>query len=296
MASATSTARAVVAVAVLAGAALGAGCYRPTIDSPGFACNAKGKACPDGFACSKANNLCYAIEDLPDAAPIVHPAPHKPPTDLGPDTATIAAGDSTRLAHQFALALTTTIVGLVARMLVSGFTPRQEEAIDQAERALAEASLRLSEQLDAFAARTNTQIGATDVFLRRLLASTQAAVEAQLKAFESLPARVRHLVASNDRGGEFLWKLLRDVFLYSAERVAEIADRVVEIDRAMRWGYAFELGPFELWDALGFEQTARRIEAERPLPLAAASMLSGTSSSPHSSMSHWSFSSSVRSS
>ena len=47
----------------------------------------------------------------------------------------------------------------------------------------------------------------------------------------------------------------------------EISDRIVEIDRAMRWGYGHTLGPFELWDALGFEATARRIEAEgRPLP------------------------------
>jgi 3-hydroxyacyl-CoA dehydrogenase len=49
----------------------------------------------------------------------------------------------------------------------------------------------------------------------------------------------------------------------------------VEIDRAMRWGYANKLGPFELWDALGFEQTARRIESEgRPLPENVGRMLS----------------------
>ena len=44
--------------------------------------------------------------------------------------------------------------------------------------------------------------------------------------------------------------------------VPEISDRIVEIDRAMRWGYANQLGPFELWDALGFEDTVERIEAE----------------------------------
>ena len=49
----------------------------------------------------------------------------------------------------------------------------------------------------------------------------------------------------------FLWKLFSDLFLYSAEMVPEISDRIVEIDRAMRWGYANKLGPFELWDALG---------------------------------------------
>ena len=45
--------------------------------------------------------------------------------------------------------------------------------------------------------------------------------------------------------------------------VPEISDRIVEIDRAMRWGYAHKLGPFELWDALGFEDVCKRLEAEK---------------------------------
>ena len=49
--------------------------------------------------------------------------------------------------------------------------------------------------------------------------------------------------------------------------VPEISDRIVEMDRAMRWGYANTSGPFELWDALGFVDTVHRIEAEgRTLP------------------------------
>ncbi|MCS6952605.1 MAG: 3-hydroxyacyl-CoA dehydrogenase/enoyl-CoA hydratase family protein [Bryobacteraceae bacterium] len=84
---------------------------------------------------------------------------------------------------------------------------------------------------------------------------------------EDLPARIWFLVRSADRAGSFLWKLFRDVLLYSAERVPEISDRIVEIDRALRWGYAHKLGPFELWDALGFEETAERIRNEGlPLP------------------------------
>ncbi|HZO53627.1 MAG TPA: 3-hydroxyacyl-CoA dehydrogenase/enoyl-CoA hydratase family protein [Bryobacteraceae bacterium] len=90
-----------------------------------------------------------------------------------------------------------------------------------------------------------------------------------------LPERLRSLVAANDRAGTFLWKLLSDHMLYAAERVPEISDRIVEIDHAMRWGYAHTYGPFELWDALGFETTARRIEAEgRGLPEAVTRMLS----------------------
>ena len=92
---------------------------------------------------------------------------------------------------------------------------------------------------------------------------------------EDLGERLRMLVAAPDRAGSFLWKLFSDLFLYSASVVPEISDRVVEIDRAMRWGYANKLGPFELWDALGFEVTARRIESEgRALPENVQHMLS----------------------
>ena len=92
---------------------------------------------------------------------------------------------------------------------------------------------------------------------------------------DDLGDRLRMLVAATDRAGNFLWKLLSDLFLYAASVVPEISDRVVEMDRAMRWGYANQLGPFELWDTLGFETTARRIESEgRPLPDSVQRMLS----------------------
>ena len=95
------------------------------------------------------------------------------------------------------------------------------------------------------------------------------------KNIEDLGERLRMLISQADRAGSFLWKLFSDLFLYSAGMVPEISDRVIEIDRAMRWGYANKLGPFELWDALGFEATARRMESEhRPLPENAQKMLS----------------------
>src|SRR5580704_11420115 len=80
---------------------------------------------------------------------------------------------------------------------------------------------------------------------------------------ESLGERLRTLLRSNDRAGNFLWKVFSDLFLYSAEMIPEISDRIVEIDRAMRWGYANKLGSFELWDALGFEVVIDRMEADR---------------------------------
>src|SRR5580692_1703625 len=92
---------------------------------------------------------------------------------------------------------------------------------------------------------------------------------------EDLGERLRTLLRSTDRGGKFLWKVFSDLFLYSAEMIPEISDRVVEIDRAMRWGYANKLGPFELWDTLGFVDVITRLETEhRPLPAGVKKALS----------------------
>jgi 3-hydroxyacyl-CoA dehydrogenase len=87
------------------------------------------------------------------------------------------------------------------------------------------------------------------------------------RQIEDLPERLRAVLATSGRAGTFLWQLLSDLLIYSAAMVPEISDRIVEIDRAMRWGYANSLGPFELWDALGFMETVRRIESQgRVLP------------------------------
>jgi 3-hydroxyacyl-CoA dehydrogenase len=92
---------------------------------------------------------------------------------------------------------------------------------------------------------------------------------------EDLGQRLRTLIAAPDRAGSLLWKLFRDHVVYAAGMVPEISDRIVEIDRAMRWGYAHKLGPFELWDALDFPATARRIVSEGlALPPAVEKMLS----------------------
>jgi len=88
-----------------------------------------------------------------------------------------------------------------------------------------------------------------------------------VRGIEDLPQRLRALVgqagaAGTDRVAHFLWSLYRDFLIYSAEMIPEISDRVVEIDRAMRWGFAFKLGPFETWDALGFRETADRMRKD----------------------------------
>jgi 3-hydroxyacyl-CoA dehydrogenase len=100
-----------------------------------------------------------------------------------------------------------------------------------------------------------------------------ASVDA-VKDIEDVSERLRMLMKADDRAGRFLWNLFSDYVLYAAELVPEISDRIVEMDRAMRWGYAHKFGPFELWDALGFQDVACRIEKEgRGLPLNIQEML-----------------------
>jgi 3-hydroxyacyl-CoA dehydrogenase len=88
------------------------------------------------------------------------------------------------------------------------------------------------------------------------------------KNVEETPARLRQLLTpqKDDRAGEFLWNVLADLWTYSANRIPEISDSIVEIDRAMKLGFNWELGPFELWDAAGVEATVERMQKEgRPL-------------------------------
>ena len=93
-----------------------------------------------------------------------------------------------------------------------------------------------------------------------------ASLEA-IRKIEPISDRLKALVALDDKVGRFLWALLSDHVVYAAHCIPEISDRIVEVDRAMRWGYANDMGPFQLWDALGFVETARRIESEgRALP------------------------------
>jgi 3-hydroxyacyl-CoA dehydrogenase len=95
------------------------------------------------------------------------------------------------------------------------------------------------------------------------------------KNVEQTGARVRMLLgldgstsAKGDKAKPFLWSALSDLWTYAANRIPEISDTVVEIDRAMRLGFNWELGPFELWDAAGVEATVERMKKEN-LPVAA---------------------------
>jgi len=89
------------------------------------------------------------------------------------------------------------------------------------------------------------------------------------KNIEDTGTRIRSLLGLNgsgpqkgDKAGAFLWSALCDLWTYSANRVPEISDSVVEIDRAMKMGFNWELGPFELWDVAGVEPTVARMKKE----------------------------------
>jgi 3-hydroxyacyl-CoA dehydrogenase len=88
------------------------------------------------------------------------------------------------------------------------------------------------------------------------------------KNIEDTSARLRMLLGLEgapqkpDKAQAFLWSSLSDLWTYSANRIPEISDSIVEIDRAMRLGFNWELGPFELWEAAGVESTVARMKKE----------------------------------
>src|SRR5262249_50733603 len=94
------------------------------------------------------------------------------------------------------------------------------------------------------------------------------------KNIDDLRERLKTLVWAKDRVGEVLWRTLSRTLCYTADRIPEIADSVVEVDRAMRWGFNWELGPFEVWDAIGVEKSVAKLKEEgRTVPAGVQSML-----------------------
>ncbi|GAB4327486.1 MAG: 3-hydroxyacyl-CoA dehydrogenase/enoyl-CoA hydratase family protein [Calditrichia bacterium] len=86
--------------------------------------------------------------------------------------------------------------------------------------------------------------------------------------------KIRKLLESDDVAGKFTWELLSQTLIYAANRIPEIADDIVNIDNAMKWGFGWELGPFETWDAIGLEKSVKRMKAEnKPVPSAIEAML-----------------------
>ncbi|PYU44768.1 MAG: 3-hydroxyacyl-CoA dehydrogenase [Acidobacteria bacterium] len=88
------------------------------------------------------------------------------------------------------------------------------------------------------------------------------------KAIEDTRERLRALVGpvlegqKGDKAQQFLWRGLSETCLYAARRVPEISDNIVDVDRALRWGFGWELGPFEIMDAVGVKAFAGQVQRE----------------------------------
>ncbi len=96
------------------------------------------------------------------------------------------------------------------------------------------------------------------------------------KSVDDVRERVQGLVHARDRAGEFLWETVSATLRYAAASIPEIADDIVNVDRAMRWGFGWDLGPFELWDAIGFRASCdRMVEEGHPLPPIAQALYDG---------------------
>jgi 3-hydroxyacyl-CoA dehydrogenase len=87
------------------------------------------------------------------------------------------------------------------------------------------------------------------------------------KQVEDKEKRIKQLMWGKDNVGEFLWKTTSRTLRYAANRIPEIADTVVEIDNAMKWGFGWTIGVFETWDAIGVKESVERMQEEgQPVP------------------------------
>ncbi len=80
------------------------------------------------------------------------------------------------------------------------------------------------------------------------------------RKIEDTGERIKALINEDDRAAEFIWHLHAASFAYASEKLGEIADTLVDIDNGNKWGFAHEMGPFEIWDAVGVAETIDRVE------------------------------------
>lgn len=83
---------------------------------------------------------------------------------------------------------------------------------------------------------------------------------ADAKKARTLTEKIKAIVYGKDKGAAYAWKVLANGLIYAANRMSEISDTIVDIDNAMKWGFNFEMGPFETWDAIGLEAAVEKME------------------------------------
>lgn len=83
------------------------------------------------------------------------------------------------------------------------------------------------------------------------------------KDHTSTAGKIKALAYSDDKAGKFFWETLARALIYSANRIPEISDDIINIDNAIKWGFGWQLGPFESWDAIGVQESVDKMLAEK---------------------------------
>jgi 3-hydroxyacyl-CoA dehydrogenase len=84
----------------------------------------------------------------------------------------------------------------------------------------------------------------------------------EAKKAKTLPEKIKSIVYGQDKGAGFAWKVVANGLIYAVNRIPEISNTIVDIDHAMRWGFNFEMGPFETWDAIGLEASVDKMKKD----------------------------------
>ena len=95
------------------------------------------------------------------------------------------------------------------------------------------------------------------------------------KNYQSTDEKINALSSGNDKGSKYFWEIMARTLIYSANRIPEISDDIINIDNAMKWGFGWEFGPFESWDILGVRNSCKRMTVEgKKIPKWVSEMLS----------------------
>lgn len=82
------------------------------------------------------------------------------------------------------------------------------------------------------------------------------------KQIKGYGARMKALIHSDDRAGALLWNITAPTLMYSADLTGEIAGSIAAVDQAMKWGFGWSDGPFEMWDSIGVKASVEKLEAD----------------------------------
>ncbi|RMG61441.1 MAG: 3-hydroxyacyl-CoA dehydrogenase/enoyl-CoA hydratase family protein [Deltaproteobacteria bacterium] len=97
----------------------------------------------------------------------------------------------------------------------------------------------------------------------------------KVKNIDDPGRRIKEVISGDDKLALYAWDVLSETLLYSAKRIPEISEDIVNIDNAMKWGFNWSLGPFETWDAIGVRESVERMEKEgKEIPPVVKEMLS----------------------